>query len=472
MTCPHCGTRYRANKIDYRFHPDTMSFTGKCYKCDKNVTFNRFDYPSPDQSRVRIKRWNPKRFELRVHPVSGKTEYYYRLEEDKLVSHITSGKAVDRFYVDEAPWDFIEACCTRRGLGTPLFKFKDDSLFHIKVPTLAGIEMYGWGMPPLLPYLKLAYYVQLMRRYDEAIAMDYIIPFRVISPSPVNNADGQDALTVASMRGFVAAMEAMVERKRKNLTDVQIAPYPINYQMLGGEGKQLAPKENLQQAMTDLINALGYPEDMYTGKLTMQTAPVAIRVFEKQYQFMVDGFNDFIDWSLTRISRHLRWDTITGSLQSTTLADDIERKSLILQAAAAGDVSKGTAYRQVADIDFMDEQKKIVTEQSQIQNIQQRAMAAQQAQQLNGGPEAEDADAAGVPGGSVGATPGDVRAQAEVYAQQLLSMPESQRRGMLIKIKQSNPTMHDQVIGIMNDIRSQARSQGGAMMLEQMKGQM
>ena len=153
-----------------------------------------------------------------------------------------------------------------------------------------------------------------------------------------------------------------------------------------------------------------------------------------------------------------------------TLADDIERKSLIIQAAAAGDISKGTAYRQVADIDFMDEQKKIVTEQSQIQNIQQRAMAAQQAQQLNGGPQGDEAgDAAGVPGGSVGATPGDVREQAQVYAQQLLSMPESQRRGMLIKIKQSNPTLHDQVIGIMNDIRSQARSQGGAAMLQQMQ---
>ena len=450
LTCPKCGTRYMARKIDYRFHPNTMSFTGKCYRCDENVTFNRFDYPSPDQSRITIRRWNPKRFELRVHPVSGKTEYYYRLEEDKLVSHITSGKTVDRFYIDEAPWDFIEACCTRMGLGTPLFKFKDESILHIKVPALA-------------------YYVQLMRRYDEAIAMDYIIPFRVISPSSVGNQDGQDALTMASMRGFVAAMQAMVERKRKNITDVQIAPYPINYQMLGGEGKQLAPKENLQQAMTDLINALGYPEDMYTGKLTMQTAPVAIRVFEKQYQYMVDGFNNLIDWALTRIARHMHWDDITGTLQSTTLADDIERKALILQAASAGDISKGTAYRTVADIDFMDEQKKIVTEQAQIQNIQQRAMAAQQAQQLNGGPQDEDADAAGVPGGSVGATPGDVRAQAEAYAQQLLSMPDSQRRGMLIKIKQSNPTLHDQVIGIMNDIRSQARSQGGAMMLQQMQ---
>ena len=325
-------------------------------------------------------------------------------------------------------------------------------------------------MPPLLPYLKLAYYVQLMRRYDEAIAMDYIIPFRVISPSPISNADSQDALTIASMQGFVSAMQAMVERKRKNITDVQIAPYPINYQMLGGEGKQLSPKDSLQQAMNELINALGYPEDMYTGKMTMQTAPVAIRVFEKQYQYMKDGFDGLIDWTLNKVSRHLHWDTITGSLQSTTLADDIERKSLIIQAAAAGDISKGTAYRQVADIDFMDEQKKIVTEQSQIQNIQQRAMAAQQAQQLNGGPQGEDAgDAAGVPGGSVGATPGDVREQAQVYAQQLLSMPESQRRGMLIKIKQSNPTLHDQVIGIMNDIRSEARSQGGAAMLQQMQ---
>jgi len=470
LICPKCATRYNARKIDYRFDPRTMTFSGKCYRCGDTVTFNRSDYPSPDEDRITVRRWNPKRIELRVHPISGKTEYYYRLDEDKLVSHITSGNPLDRFYIDESPWDFIEACCMRMGQSTPLFKFKDESLLHIKVPALAGIEMYGWGMPPLLPYLKLAYYVQLMRRYDEAIAMDYIIPFRVISPSPVGNADAQDALTLSSMRGFVAAMQAMVERKRKNITDVQIAPYPINYQMLGGEGKQLSPKDSLQQAMTELINALGYPEDLYTGKMTMQTAPVAIRVFEKQYQFMVDGFNGFIDWCLDRISRHMHWDPITGVLQSTTLADDIERKSLILQAAAAGDISKGTAYRAVADIDFMDEQKKIVTEQSQVQNIQQLAMAAQQAQQLNGGPQPEEGDAAGVPGGSVGATPGDVRAQAEVYAQQLLSMPESQRRGLLIKIKQSNPTLHDQVMGIMTDIRSQARSQGGAMMLEQMKG--
>ena len=87
-------------------------------------TVNRFDYPSPDQSRITIRRWNPKRFELRVHPVSGKTEYYYRLDEDKLVSHITSGKAVDRFYIDESPWDFIEASHSPVPSGNPKFEIK------------------------------------------------------------------------------------------------------------------------------------------------------------------------------------------------------------------------------------------------------------------------------------------------------------------------------------------------------------
>jgi hypothetical protein len=56
-----------------------------------------------------------------------------------------------------------------------------------------------------------------------------------------------------------------------------------------------------------------------------------------------------------------------------------------------------------------------------------------------------------------------------MYAQQLLSMPDSQRRGLLIKIKQSNPTLHAQVIQNMNDMRSEARSQGGAMLLQQMQ---
>ena len=145
LTCPKCGTRYMAKKIDYRFDPRTMTFSGKCYRCGEKVTFNRFDYPSPDQSRICIRRWNPKRFELRVHPVSGKTEYYYRLDEDKLVSHITSGKIVSEraceghllrmtvievFSVDTVGCDFIRRIRKEKSHGSVLDSGFNNAVFR------------------------------------------------------------------------------------------------------------------------------------------------------------------------------------------------------------------------------------------------------------------------------------------------------------------------------------------------------
>jgi hypothetical protein len=55
-------------------------------------------------------------------------------------------------------------------------------------------------------------------------------------------------------------------------------------------------------------------------------------------------------------------------------------------------------------------------------------------------------------------------------AQQLLTqVPETMRRGELIKIKHSNPTLHALVIQAMDEMRQQMASQGQAMMMQQQK---
>lgn len=454
-----------------------MEFKGYCNKCNEIVSFKRDDRRSTDQSKIRMVRWDPKRMDLRVHPVSGKTEFFYRLD-DRMVDRINSGRKEDQFYVNESPWEFVEAACHNKGGNERKFKFKDDAIYHFKMTTPAGLDMRGWGMPPLLSLYKLAYYVQMMRRYDEAIAMDFIVPFRVVFPQGSSNVDGQDPLTLTSMRTFVSAMQGMIARKRKNLTDVQIAPYPIGYQMLGGEGKSLVPKDVVKEAQDELLNALGYPIDLYQGTLQLQAAPVALRVFEKHWQFIVDGFNDIINWSMKTISRHLGWDPITGKLASVTMADDVERKALLLQSAAGQDISKSTAYK-VFGIDFIKEQKRIAQEQMEIQAIQQRAMAASMATQMNGGynqPAGEGGgEEDGMPSGAnaqLGATPGDVWEQAGQIAQQLvLNTPPTQVRGQLIRLKQTNPTLHSMVKQRMEEMRSQLRSQGQVMATQQAQQQ-
>jgi hypothetical protein len=354
-----------------------------------------------------------------------------------------------------------------RADGNPIFKFKPESIYHLKEPTLAGLLIRGWGIPPIMPNFKLAFYIQMLRRYDEAIALDFIVPFRVLHP-PVQGPAGQDPLQTMNTGNFISAMQNMIDRKRKNITDIQVSPFPIGYQMLGGEAKSLAPKESIGLAIDELLNAVGFPAELYKGTLSIQAFPVALRLFEKTWGCLVDGYNDILQWVVKRMSRHFAWGEVQASLRSVTLADDVERKALALQAAAGQDISKTTAYKPLG-IDFLKEQEKVVEEQAAIQKLQQEAMDQQQAQQqAQGDPNvAMQGDPTAT---APGATPGDVYEQAKSLAQQLLiQTPETQRRSQLIKIKQTNPTLHALVIQQMDQMRQQMSSQGQSQIMQQMK---
>lgn len=463
LRCPKCVTEYHGDALPYKFHANTLAFESKCPKCGYKGNFEHEDRRSPDKGKVKIIRWNPKQMRMRVHPVSGDTTYYWEIPAS-FMKQISDG---EHFFVRSTPWKILE--CFRNGQGTskmPLFEFSEDAVYHFKESSLAGLPIVGWGIPPILPNFKLAYYIQVLRRFDEAIAHDFIVPFRVMYPDYGPSAS-QDPLKMDSMSTFVGQMKGMVQAHRNDPTLVQVAPYKVGYQMLGGEGKSLTPKDQIAQAIDELLNAQGYPAELYRGSLSIQAFPVALRLFEKTWGSLVDGYNDLISWMLRKISRHYMWGDIDGRLRSVTLADDIERKALNLQGAAGMDVSKGTAYKPFG-IDYLDEQRKVVEEQQAMQQLQQEAMDEAQAQQgLEGA-----SGGGGGPGGSPGATPGDVSEQAKQLAQQLLiNTPETMRRGELIKIKHSNPTLHALVIQEMDNMRYEMNRQGGAQMMEQMKQQ-
>jgi hypothetical protein len=64
-------------------------------------------------------------------------------------------------------------------------------------------------------------------------------------------------------------------------------------------------------------------------------------------------------------------------------------------------------------------------------------------------------------------TPEDLMAAAETLAQQLLGMPEGVKDSELRKLKQKNEVLHSLVRSKMDKIRSDARMQGGAMLMGQ-----
>ena len=68
---------------------------------------------------------------------------------------------------------------------------------------------------------------------------------------------------------------------------------------------------------------------------------------------------------------------------------------------------------------------------------------------------------------NVPVTPNDLQSAAEALAQQLLGLPEGQKDSELRKLKQFNPTLHALTREKMDDIRRDARMQGGAMLMGQ-----
>lgn len=465
LVCPKCHVYYHIDTIRYRFDSRSMSFNCKCIKCGYDGRFNMEDRRSPDRSQVNIVRWNPKMIRLRVHPISGYTQYFLILDP-QFVNKLKEG---NRFFLNNTPWPLVKHACQgdTQG-GQSLFQFNDDAIYHMKESTLAGLPIRGWGIPPVLPNFKLAYYIQILRRYDEALALDFIMPFRILYPDngTVQGGLNQDPVQLMSMNVFKTHMQGMVKNKRNNSTDIQIAPFKIGYELLGGEGKALAPKDSIMQATDELLNATGFPADLYKGSLSIQAFPVALRLFERTWGTLVDGYNELIAWTSRKITRYFQWGEMNGRLRSVTLADDLERKALALQGAAGMDISKGTAY-QPLDIDFMDEQKRVIEEQRAIQELQREAMEAAEAQQGGAGGSGGDPN---TPGGQPGATPGDIHQQARELANQLLvQTPETLRRGELIKIKHSNPTLHALVMQYMDEQRQEMSRQGRAMMMEQAK---
>ena len=479
LKCPKCGVEIHISRIKYDFDADNAQFKCECPKCKQGkVAFKHIDRRLRDTSKVNVIRWNPKRIRLKVHPISGQIKYYYKLEE-KFVEKVRSG---DPFYIDQAQWGFIETCCGKRSKkegAECLFEFAEGQIYHMRDTVFAGLhdKIRGWAIPPLLPYFKLAYYIQLMRRYDEAIALDFIMPFRILYPQG-QAPGGQDALTMVSMQTFIAAMSSMVEKKRANMTAIEVAPFAIGYELIGGEAKQLAPKESIQQAEQELLNAMGFPQELFAGTLSLQAAPVALRLFEREWNPLVDNMNAILQWVSDQIARYFMWDKATIKLTPITLADDMEKKGLQMQAAAGQDISKMTAYKSIG-IDYMKEQERIIKEQTDVQKLQEKAMAEAQAQQANGsqagGGEQGDAEGGGGgggmsgPGGDVGATPGDVEQQASELAQNLVARNNpTESRQMLAKIKQTNPTLYAMVKAKMQELRQQLSSQGREQMIAQM----
>lgn len=430
---------------------------------------------------IRLRSLNPRRMRLSMNYISGHMEYVYSFEEF-FTAAIKRGDELNQ--VLETPREMLEAISKDMD-----FKFGEGKIFHFKSPFISGISNNGWGIPPILLHYSTLHNLQTLRCINEAVARDYILPIRILSPSQSISGGGSDVMSATNLQIWKGAMQNIVSKKRQNPDMLFTAPFPVAYQEVGANGRALAPTDLIAAERDTLFDSMGLPAELFKASLAAPEVPTALRLFETANIHIPRAFNRFVQWVVNEVCDYVSTKRLKAKLLAPTIADDMEKKHVLLQLAAGGEISRATAYKYIHVDDPVEEQRRRAKEDIKIQEIKEEenqkaerkatmgsgdqivsAIAEAQAQAEGLPPDAGSGGggAPPPPGAPVqqpsGAelTPLDLDQQAQDQAQQMAQMDNSQRRQALMTLRSTNPTLYALVKQKLEEMRAQGASQGRA----------
>lgn len=528
LSCPQSGCGFEmplrkiCNTAGMSFQWTDYSFHAKCPKCGYRGKWRHIDRRSGETGQIKVKRWSPHDMDILWDPYTDDTAFIWKIPE-------TDRELIRRghpFHLERANWEIIQAVKNNQHL-----LFDPEVIYHMKEEPFSGIKN-GWGISRVLTNFRQAWYVQILHRYNEAIALDHIVPFRVLTPEPRNGAGGDvsDPVLSMNMGAFSTRVQSMLRRHRQDPARWHVLPFPLQYQALGGDATQLAPHDLMQLGMDELLNAAEVPAELYRGSLTVQSAPAALRLFEANWSHLVHGLNRFLMRLVDNVSQVMSWEPVNCRLKPVTHADDLNRQMAKLQLMMGGQISRTTGLAAVG-ADFAEEERRKLEEErivaeatedmqrelEQASLMDEMAMPAPPpgdpaaaggappaagggAQQIptfqgmpgampgGGMPPVDPAAAGAAPGGmppggaaqmfaagqpllpNKPTTPEEMMQMASTLAQQAMGMPESQKKSFLIQLKKEDPTIHALVTSQIEEMRRDAQLRGGEMVMQQEYG--
>ena len=320
LKCPKCGQVEPVERIKYAWK--NFSFVGNCTKCGSaSVTFGVDDQYLKHPKYFTFIRWGPENITIDHDELTNENKYYYEMQAG-VKKGIHEGK---RDVVERTPMLFIEAVKNNRKI-----LLDPSNLYHFKRATLAE-EDKGWGKPLILSALPMLWYMQTLRRGNEAIAADHLIPMRALFPSSQGNVDPFTQMNLGQWRG---AVEDNLYRWRRDPNHIAVFPIPIGYQALGGDAKALNVTPELKFLEELVINSFGVPTEFIKGGATWTSSSVSLRIIENHFLTYREELHDFLNYfAAPKIAAFLDFPPAKMKLKKFRMSDDIQAKEALLQLA-------------------------------------------------------------------------------------------------------------------------------------------
>jgi hypothetical protein len=342
LTCNECRFSARADSIRPNWTFTNYGFRLNCPACGMTSEAEVKEVYLKNASGIKLVRWNVEDIEISYNDVTGSSTYFYNIP-GPLRSDIVIGK---KDVVETVPQIFIQALRQQKGIV-----FSKDNLFHIKRPTIAWQDR-GWGIPLILPVLKDAFYLQLMKKAHEAILLEHIVPLRVIFPQAAGGTS--DPFTNVDLGAWKEQVSEEIARWRYDNNYIPILPLPMGNQSIGGDGKALLMSQEMQMQNDVLIMGMGVPREFLQGGLSYSGSNVSMRMLENNFLGYLSRNRSMALWVMKSVASYMGWPEVNIRFKPFKMADDIQRKAYLLQLNQAQKVSDTTLLSD-ADLSQEDE---------------------------------------------------------------------------------------------------------------------
>jgi hypothetical protein len=344
LKCRSCGIAVPIHRAKYRF--SNYKFRLNCRSCGHQGEAGVEDryYASPEE--VKLVRWYPKHISIERLDTTGETIYKYRLPL-RLKNSIVMGKPA---VIERTPQIFLNALKKNRAII-----FRKDHIFHMKRSTVSR-EDQAWGCPMILPVLKEAFYLQILRKGQEAVALDHTVPLRVIYPQQ-STADSNPYANI-SIGDWQEATKKELARWRRDPNYIPVMPLPLGYQSIGGDGRALLLHQEIRVWSEHICAGLGVPVEFVFGGLSYSGSSVSLRMLENQFMGLREDTIDLAGWIRDRVINVIRWPRVPIEMKPFKMADDLQRAAFDFQLVGAKMLSKRTLLES-RDHDYLAERHQV-----------------------------------------------------------------------------------------------------------------
>jgi len=349
LFCNACNFRDEASKIRANWIFTNFNFRLTCPRCGRVGDATPKDVYYKNASGIKTIRWNPEDVEVRYNDMTGDYTYFYDIPAIIRNDIVIGRKDV----VDGIPQVFIQAMREQKGVI-----FSKDNFFHMRRPTLAGQDR-GVGVPLLLPVLKDTFYLQIMKKAQEAILVEHIVPLRVIFPQA--GSGSSDPYTTINLIDWRDQIAQEIARWRTDNNYIPILPLPIGNQTIGGDGRALLLTQEIVTWSEQILNGMGVPLEFIKGGMSYAGTNVSMRMLENMFIGYLQRQRDLARFIMRQVSSFLGWPLANIRFKPFKMADDLQRKAFNFQLNAAGKISDTTLLAD-SDMSQADENQIMIRE--------------------------------------------------------------------------------------------------------------